>query len=382
MGTAVGLVTDVEFKSISNISDVIASSGLFGIKTKAQALALGLIAMAEGRNPVSAAMDYDIIQGRPALKASAMLARFQDAGGKIKWIKRSDTVCEAEFTHESAGSVTVKWDIERAKQAQLLGKDNWKKYPAQMLSARVISEGVNITYPKCKGSFYTVEEVGDFTKTDQQEKNSPTPTDFEVVPEAEKQLDNSIKIETKCQREQPAPEEQPPVGNDGFEVLLASLSSCQDLASLKEWHSANGETSKKLIPVQYDNLSMAFKRRWKELSDAANPGVSEAGRVARDTVASGATGNEKYAGTGLVKTITGIVKSVDVEKNMFFDDTEVGDFLKFMFNTPSTDKIKHEDAMGLYKRSAKNKDEIRMQYSKWRTAQADTQSEQSTANGN
>lgn len=54
------------------------------------------------------------------------------------------------------------WDMTRAKAAGLGGKDNWKKYPRQMLRARVISDGVRGVYPAVLQGFYTPEEVQDF----------------------------------------------------------------------------------------------------------------------------------------------------------------------------------------------------------------------------
>ena len=155
----------VALQDIERAGSYIAKSGLFGVKTPEQAIALMLVAQAEGRNPFEAARDYHIIQGRPALKADSILARFQQAGGSVRWIELSDTKAVAEFSHPQGGKVIIDWDIERAKRAGLIGKDNWKNYPRQMLRARVISEGVRTIYPGvCVGS-YTVEEVQDLADT-------------------------------------------------------------------------------------------------------------------------------------------------------------------------------------------------------------------------
>lgn len=131
-------------------------------KTPDDLFSLMLVARAEGKDPAIAAMEYDIIQGRPSLKSTAALSRFQAAGGAIQWVERTDLKCIAKFTHPQGGTLPVMWDIERAKTAGLTSKDNWKKYPAQMLSARVISEGVRAVYPACLGGFYLSEEVKDF----------------------------------------------------------------------------------------------------------------------------------------------------------------------------------------------------------------------------
>ena len=137
-----------------------AASGMFGFKKVEDALALMALAQAEGLHPAAAFRDYHVISGRPALKADAMLARFQKSGGKVNWIKYTDEICEATFSHPQGGEITVAWDKARAKQAEL-GSANWKKYPRQMLRARVISEAIRTVFPGVLSGMYTEEEVED-----------------------------------------------------------------------------------------------------------------------------------------------------------------------------------------------------------------------------
>ena len=75
----------VTFEQMERMASAVAKSGLFGVKTADQALALMLVAQAEGRSPAVAAQEYHIIQGRPALKADTLLARYQQAGGTVKF---------------------------------------------------------------------------------------------------------------------------------------------------------------------------------------------------------------------------------------------------------------------------------------------------------
>lgn len=152
----------IPYSEIEKMGKAIALSKLFGLATPEQAIALMLVAQAEGRHPASAARDYNIILNRPALKADAVLGRFQEAGGKVEWQEYTDEKVTAKFSHAQGGTVEISWDMDRAKQAGIGGKDNWKKYPRQMLRARVISEGVRTTYPAVLCGFYTPEEVQDF----------------------------------------------------------------------------------------------------------------------------------------------------------------------------------------------------------------------------
>jgi hypothetical protein len=152
----------ITFQDMQGMAQAIAKSGLFGMKTPEQALALMLIAQAEGKHPGIVARDYHVIQGRASLKADAMLARFQEAGGKCEWFKYEDAVCEASFSHPQGGSIRLAWTLERAKAAGLTGKDVWRQYPRAMLRARVISEGIRTVFPGVLSGLYTPEEVGDF----------------------------------------------------------------------------------------------------------------------------------------------------------------------------------------------------------------------------
>lgn len=152
----------VPFSEIEKMAVAFAKSNLFGIKTPDQAIALMLIAQAEGLHPAIAARDYHIVQGRPALKADAMLARFHAAGGKVVWNSYTDSEVSATFSHAQGGSATVTWTIAQAKAAGLTGKDVWKQYPRAMLRARVISEAIRTVFPGVAVGVYTPEEVEDF----------------------------------------------------------------------------------------------------------------------------------------------------------------------------------------------------------------------------
>jgi hypothetical protein len=140
----------------------IAASKLFGINNKDQAIALMLLCQAEGLHPAIAARDYHLIQGRPALKADAMLARFQQAGGSVTWKEYTNDAVTGLFTHSQGGSLEVTWTLAQAKSIGIANKDNWKNYPRAMLRARVISEGIRAVFPGCVVGVYTPEEVQDF----------------------------------------------------------------------------------------------------------------------------------------------------------------------------------------------------------------------------
>ena len=151
----------VTFSDMQRMAQAVAASGLFGTKTPEQALSLMLIAQAEGLHPAIAARDYDIIQGRPSKKSEAMLRSFIANGGKVRWHQLDDTTADATFSHPAGGEVRIAWDMKRASLAGLNGKDNYKKFPRQMLRARCISEGVRTVCPMATSGMYVPEEVQD-----------------------------------------------------------------------------------------------------------------------------------------------------------------------------------------------------------------------------
>lgn len=151
----------VPFEQQMTLARAFVQSGLFGVKNESQALALMALCEAEGMHPARAIQEFHIVQGRPAMKADAMLARFQKAGGKVDWHDYTDSKVSATFSHPQGGSVRLEWTFEQAKKIGLTGKDNWKNYPRAMLRARCISEGVRTVFPGIAQGMYTVEETQD-----------------------------------------------------------------------------------------------------------------------------------------------------------------------------------------------------------------------------
>lgn len=204
----------VPLEQIGMMAKAVSDSGLFGIKSEAAAFSLMCIAQADGIPPIKAAVQYHIIDGKPSLKSEAMLARFQASGGKIRWKERTPQRCTLWLEHPQAGEIEVTWDIERAKAAGLAGRNTWKAYPAQMMSARCISEGIRALYPACVGGFYTPEEVRDF--------DAPPPA---PQPESPKPAQAAKAAMPKPKAAKPAPQEaeivedgysEPPVHTDAF----------------------------------------------------------------------------------------------------------------------------------------------------------------------
>ena len=155
---------ELQINEVRTLATSSFKSGLFGIKNQEQAFTLMVIAQSEGVHPIKAMQMYDIIQGRPALKSTEVLTRFQNSGGKVKWIETSATKAKALFTHDIGGEVEHEYTIEDAKLAGLTNKDNWKTRPKEMLRARCIASGIRMLYPACLNNMYSTDEVIEFAE--------------------------------------------------------------------------------------------------------------------------------------------------------------------------------------------------------------------------
>ncbi len=160
--------TEIQLFGVADIQQMAASvakSRLFGLD-EAQCFTLMLLAQSEGIHPIKAVQRYHVIQGRPAMRADAMLADFQKLGGTVEWLTESDDreKCEAVFRHgkHAPDGKTIRFGMSDAKAAGLANKDIWKAYPSSMLRARVVSIGIRMIMPGIVAGLYTEEEAGSF----------------------------------------------------------------------------------------------------------------------------------------------------------------------------------------------------------------------------
>jgi len=181
----------VPLADIQAMAEVAAGSRMFGFKNPQEAMAIMLLCQAEDLHPAIAMRDYHVIQGRPALKADAMLARFQQAGGSVSWKEYTDDVVTGLFSHPQGGSLEVTWTLNKAKLIGIANKDNWKNYSRAMLRARCVSEGIRSVYPGCVVGVYTPEEVQDFAPAPT-ERTRPAPVqEVEIIKSVEEQTQDA-----------------------------------------------------------------------------------------------------------------------------------------------------------------------------------------------
>ena len=150
--------------AIKTLGMSIFKSGIFGLDKPEQGEILAMQCLVEKKSPLELARTYHFIQGQLAIRSDALLAKYQMSGGKVDWITRTDKLVEAKFERNGQSAHIVASIEEYISNGTALGKDgkpkdNWKKWPRRMLTARAISEGVRLIAPECCFGTYTVEEL-------------------------------------------------------------------------------------------------------------------------------------------------------------------------------------------------------------------------------
>lgn len=253
------------------MAQAITKSGLFGIKQPEQAVALMLVAQAEGRHPASVASEFDIIQGRPALKSQAALARFQAAGGKIQWTSRGPNKCSAKFSHPQGGDLEITWTMDRANAAGLTGKQTWKQYPDQMLSARVVAEGVRAVFPACLNGVYLAEEVQDFDAKPKAAKATIELVQDDSSAKETPSLQEPSKAATTYNGERPEPSKEITVEVVSNDTKAAPIEA-EEISWEANWWTPEVESALSAIEDKANAFLLGrekiiFGQTWRNVSD-------------------------------------------------------------------------------------------------------------------
>lgn len=148
-------------QELQTLGGIVAKSKLLGTTDENQAVILLMLAQADKIHPIEAVRDYHIIQGKPSLKADAMLARFQKAGGKVEWLVYTDKEVTGQFYYTHGAVPPITWTWERAQKAGLTDREIWKKYPTAMLRARCVSEAIRAICPAVISGLYLPDEIED-----------------------------------------------------------------------------------------------------------------------------------------------------------------------------------------------------------------------------
>lgn len=157
-----------------------------GGKTKEEGFVIALTCMMEGITAIEFNRRYHMIQGKPSMRADALLAEFRAAGGRYKILENSpdraaiaftweDEIYEWEFTWEEAKE--SRWPWKNWKKPEEGFKDNWSTPTDRkdMLWSRLVSSSVKKLVPEIAAGCYTPEELQDVADTPKSEAVAAQP---------------------------------------------------------------------------------------------------------------------------------------------------------------------------------------------------------------
>lgn len=156
-------------QAVKTLGAAIFKSGLFGCDRMEQGEVLAMECLAQRKSPLELNRTYHFIEGRLAIRADALLAKYLVAGGQVEWVERTPEKVVARFYRGATSAVITHTLQEHVANGNAVSsktkelKDNWRKWPRQMLTARVISEGVRLIAPDCCFGSYVAEEIQDAT---------------------------------------------------------------------------------------------------------------------------------------------------------------------------------------------------------------------------
>lgn len=145
------------------LATAFAKAGMFAVQSPEQALTILMAGMELGLRPTQSMRAFSVIKGKPVLDASAMVAVCVAKRDICEYFTVIETtVTYATYETKRVGShdpVRMSFTIDQAKNAGLLGKDNWRNFPDDMLRARASSKLARAVYPDLLLGIYTKDEI-------------------------------------------------------------------------------------------------------------------------------------------------------------------------------------------------------------------------------
>ena len=156
--------------ALEKLGETFAASGFFGAVTKSTATAALINCFIEGLSPVEYKAKYHIMNdGSTSIKSDYAQRNFRRLGGRWHFNEWTAEVCDVTFTYEgeeTRGRVTLdefkQNGVAIGKSGQL--KDNWRKFPREMLKARCLATYIRAICPEALEGQYTQEEAQDFDR--------------------------------------------------------------------------------------------------------------------------------------------------------------------------------------------------------------------------
>ena len=161
-------------------------------------LAVVLTGREMGLSPMQSLRAYWMSpDGRLGMYADSMLAVMLSRGAKFKWLENTTEKVSLQGVRGDY-EYTATWTKKDAEAAQLWTKDIWRKYPRNMLRARVISEMFRTLCPDFGGAqMYSQEELQDMDETPQQSYREQAHAEADAVAQEDPALKIAVAEQVK-----------------------------------------------------------------------------------------------------------------------------------------------------------------------------------------
>lgn len=150
-----------DYNGLKDLAVLVVKSSLCNVRTPEDALVIMMTGAELGLSVMQSLRGIHVVKGRPVLSADlmgAVVAR-SPACEYLRVLEMTADTCTVETKRAGHPEPTrMTWTMEDARRAKL-GGDNWAKYPAAMLRARVTAQICRAVYPDLLLGLYTEEEL-------------------------------------------------------------------------------------------------------------------------------------------------------------------------------------------------------------------------------
>lgn len=218
-------------------------------------LAVMLAGHEAGISPMMALQKIHIIEGRPAMSSELMRGLVMQHGHELHFAELSTTRVVVEGRRRGSDRWTrVEWTMDDARRGGLDGKQNWRKWPRAMLTARATAELCRMLFPDVlAGISYTIEELSDGDAPDglldlgpAEVVESSAPATPKKATTQRKAITRPASTSTPDERPAPAAGEIPELPDDG--IIDAEI--VEPVAEEREpEHGTDQEPAPELAPL-------------------------------------------------------------------------------------------------------------------------------------
>lgn len=204
----------MSFDDQMKMAEVMAKSGLLpkALDTKEKVFIALQWGVELGLTPMAAATNIAVINGKPTLSADIMhaIVRNNPEYAGAEWKKQDEQAAEVLVKRKNANMTETfrgYYDIEMAKRANLLSKENWRAYPARMLKHRALSFALRDAFPDVLAGLYSPDELSGDNQPAQNQKQGNYQS-YEMAEKTEPEQEATLKPSGAEPCTNPVPEKE------------------------------------------------------------------------------------------------------------------------------------------------------------------------------